>query len=97
MKDTQMTQTETIAKIAEKLETKAQAQAAFNAVITAIADALKDGEPVTLKDLGSFKIIERAARKGRNPRTGEEIDIPASKTVKFTPAKVLKDALANGK
>lgn len=51
------------------------------------------GESVTFTGFGSFKVVERAARKGRNPRTGKEITIPASKVAKFTPGKGLKDAI----
>lgn len=48
---------------------------------------------MTFTGFGSFKVVERAARKGRNPRTGKEITIPASKVAKFTPGKGLKDAI----
>ena len=56
-------------------------------------EALASGESVTFTGFGSFKVVERAARKGRNPRTGKEITIPASKVAKFTPGKGLKDAI----
>ena len=60
-------------------------------VIEAIASALEKGDSVSLIGFGSFKVIDRAAREGRNPSTGEKMQIPASKAVKFTPSKVLKE------
>lgn len=87
------TQADLIASLAETFGSKAQARAAFNAVITCIFNTLKCGDSVSVKGFGSFKISERSARKGRNPATGAEIEIPASTTVRFSPAKVLKDDL----
>ena len=72
---------------------KAQADAAVNAVITAIADALAAGEKVQIAGFGSFEVKERAAREGKNPRTGEAIQIEASKTASFSASKTLKDRL----
>jgi DNA-binding protein HU-beta len=54
---------------------------------------MKTGDTVTLVGFGTFKVVERKARKGRNPQTGEEIDIKASKAPKFTPGKALKEAV----
>lgn len=90
-----MTKAELVSKIhaKAKLDTKAQTEAALEAVIDALTEALKEGETVTFTGFGSFKVTDRAARKGRNPRTGMEITIPASKAVKFTPGKALKDAI----
>jgi DNA-binding protein HU-beta len=62
-------------------------------VIEAIASALEKGDSVSLIGFGSFKVVDRAAREGRNPSTGEKIQIPASKAVKFTPSKVLKERI----
>jgi DNA-binding protein HU-beta len=59
-------------------------------VIEGISSALEKGDSVSLLGFGSFKVVERSARDGRNPRTGEKIQIPASKSVKFTPGKPLK-------
>ena len=70
---------------------KEAAGQAQKAVIEAISSALEKGDSVSLIGFGSFKVIERAAREGRNPSTGEKIQIPASKAVKFTPSKVLKE------
>ena len=63
------------------------------AVIEAISSTLEKGDSVSLIGFGSFKVIERAAREGRNPSTGEKMQIPASKAVKFTPSKVLKERI----
>lgn len=59
-------------------------------VIEGISSALENGGSVSLLGFGSFKVVERSAREGRNPRTGEKIQIPASKSVKFAPGKLLK-------
>ena len=75
------------------LPTKSKAEEALDAVIDCLQEALASGETVTFTGFGSFKVNERAERKGRNPRSGEEITIPACKVVKFTPGKSLKDAL----
>lgn len=76
------------------LETKAAASKALDATLEAITDALAAGDSLTLVGFGTFKTSERAARTGRNPRTGQEIQIPAAKTVKFTPGKSLKEAVS---
>ncbi len=90
-----MTKAELVEKIYAKagLPTKTMAENALDAVIASVREALAEGESVTFTGFGTFKVSERAARKGRNPRTGAEIDIPASKVAKFTPGKQLKDAL----
>lgn len=90
-----MTKAEFVEKIFSKanLASKTQAEAALDATIETIVDALKGGDSVVFTGFGSFKVAERAARKGRNPRSGEEIVIPATKVVKFTPGKMLKDAV----
>lgn len=85
-----VSQTEFIAAIAPRFENKAQAQAAFKIVIDALTDLLKYGDSLSIKGFGTFKVEERAARKGRNPATGQEIEIPASRAVKFTQSSVLK-------
>lgn len=73
--------------------TKADATRAIDGVVAVVTEALKNGDNVTLVGFGSFVVGERAARTGRNPKTGETIQIPASKTPKFRPGKALKDAL----
>jgi DNA-binding protein HU-beta len=72
---------------------KEAAGKAQKAVIEAISSALEKGDSVSFIGFGSFKVIDRAAREGRNPSTGERIQIPASKAVKFTPSKVLKERI----
>jgi DNA-binding protein HU-beta len=72
---------------------KADATRAVDAVFDAITAALKRGDDVRLVGFGTFAAAKRKAREGRNPRTGETINIPASMQPKFTPGKGLKDAL----
>ncbi len=89
-----MTKADLIGKIATKAGlTKAEASKALDSTIEAIKEALKKGEKVTLVGFGSFYVSKRKARKGRNPRTGQEIKIPATKVPKFTAGKALKDAV----
>jgi len=73
--------------------TKADASKAVDAVFDCITRSLKKGQEVRLVGFGTFNVRKRAASKGRNPRTGEEIKIPASKQPKFKAGKGLKDAL----
>jgi DNA-binding protein HU-beta len=72
---------------------KASASRAVDAVVEAIAATLKSGDQVTLVGFGSFVVKERPARSGRNPKTGETIQIAASKVPGFKPGKALKDDL----
>ena len=90
-----MTKQEFVEKIYCKagLPTKALAESALDAVIVSLREALAKGEGVTFTGFGNFKVVERAARKGRNPRNNEEIMIPASRVAKFTPGKALKEAI----
>ncbi|WP_297888727.1 HU family DNA-binding protein [Sulfurihydrogenibium sp.] len=89
-----MTKTELISAVAEKAGLKkAVAEKAVNAAIEAVVEAISKGERVAIPGLGVFNIRERKARKGRNPRTGKEITIPARKVVAFSAAKSLKEAL----
>ena len=73
--------------------TKKDATAAVDAVFTSIEEALKNGEKGQLIGFGNFGVRDRAARKGRNPQTGAEIEIPASKVPAFKPGKALKEAV----
>ena len=73
--------------------TKAEAGDALDGALSAIKDALSKNGSVTLVGFGTFKVGERAARTGRNPRTGEEIKIGAARVPKFTAGKALKDAV----
>ncbi len=89
-----MNKTDLVKHIADAAEvTQTTATKALNAVIDAIRNALQADDPVTLIGFGTFAISKRAARKGRNPQTGKEIDIAARKVVKFTAGKDLKDAV----
>jgi DNA-binding protein HU-beta len=71
--------------------TKKSAGEAVNTVFEGIASALEKGDYISLIGFGSFKVVKRAAREGRNPSTGEKMQIPASKSVKFTPGTALKE------
>jgi DNA-binding protein HU-beta len=72
---------------------KTDATKAVEAVFSGVSDELATGKEVRLNGFGTFSATERAAREGRNPQTGEAIQIPASKVAKFSPAKALKDRL----
>jgi len=80
-------------EVAKVLGTKKDAQNVVDCMIASITKALKKGEDVTLTGFGTFKVVKRKARKGRNPYTGEEIKIKATKAAKFTPGKALKAAV----
>ena len=82
-----------INEVANIVNTKKAAQEVVDCVLTTIAKALKKGDDVTLTGFGTFKVVKRKARKGRNPFTGEEIKIKATKAPKFSPAKALKEAV----
>lgn len=89
-----MNKTELIALMSEKAEiSKKDAEKALTAFTNVIADALVDGDKVQLVGFGTFEVVERAARTGRNPKTGEAIEIAASKSPKFKASKALKDAV----
>ena len=84
-----MTKADLVDKIHAKagLGTKAATEQFLDAAISVLSETIANGEQV------SFKVVERSERKGRNPRTGEECLIPASRVVKFTPGKALKEAV----
>ena len=90
-----MAKAEIVKALKEKagLATLAQAEAAYDSLFGIIKAALKKGDALAITGFGSFKVVKRKARKGRNPRTGKEIQIPASKAVKFTVGKALKESL----
>ena len=89
-----MNKTELINAVAEKAGlSKKAAEAAVNATLSAITEGLKSDEKVQLVGFGSFEVKVRAERLGRNPKTKEEIHIPASKTPVFKAGKALKDAV----
>jgi DNA-binding protein HU-beta len=87
-----MNKTELVERVAESTgKTKKEASLIVDTVLQTISDALKKGEKVTLIGFGNFEVRERAARTGRNPQTGEEIQIEASKVPAFKPGKQLKE------
>lgn len=89
-----MNKSELIGALAEKSGlTRKDAEAALNAFTAVVAETLKSGEKIQLTGFGSFEVRERAARKGHNPATGAEIDIPASKVPAFKAGKALKEAI----
>jgi len=89
-----MNQSELIEKVAQAIElNQAVAAQAVKAVVNAILDALLAGEAVRVSGLGIFNVAARPARQGRNPQTGENIEIAASKAVRFHAGKAVKDAL----
>jgi DNA-binding protein HU-beta len=89
-----MTKADIVEKIAKDADiSKAAAEKAFNSFMDVVKKALKKGDKVALVGFGTFAISKRAARKGRNPRTGETIKIKAAKVPKFTAGKGFKDAV----
>ena len=89
-----MNKTELVAAIAERTElTKKDADQALKAFIDVVGDELSKGEKIQLAGFGTFEVSERAERTGRNPQSGKEMVIPASKAPKFKAGKALKDSL----
>ena len=90
-----MTKSDLIAAVATKLgSSKKDSEKAVSAVLASVTEALANGEPVQLVGFGTFEVKTRAERKGINPRTGEEITIPASKLPSFKAGKALKEAVS---
>ena len=91
-----MNKTELVAAIAEKAElSKKDAEKALKAFTETVAETLQNGDKVQLIGFGTFEVAERAARTGKNPRTGEAIQIAASKVPAFKAGKALKDVVNN--
>ena len=89
-----MTKIEFIDAVAKETEwTKKDSEEAINAVIKVITNALVAGEKLSIVGFGTFEVVERAAREGRNPQTGESLMIKACKTPKFKPGKAFKDLI----
>jgi DNA-binding protein HU-beta len=88
-----MNKADIVNAVAEVVSTKKEAQIAVDCVLDSITKALKKGDTVTIVGFGTFKVAKRKARMGRNPQTGEEIKIAASKSPKFVAGKGLKDAV----
>ena len=89
-----MTKADLVSKISSDCElTKAAAEKALSSALEGITAALKNGDSLTLVGFGTFSISNRAARKGRNPQTGDEIQISAKKVVKFKAGKTLSESV----
>ena len=90
-----MTKAEMIEALVKEtdIQSKAKAQEIFDAVFAIIGKAIKKDKKCLVPGFGSFAVAKRKARKGRNPKPGEEISIPASKTVRFKPAEKLKELI----
>lgn len=89
-----MNKQDLISKIAEKASiSKKDAAAALTALTTTITETLQAGEKIAIPSLGTFEVRERAARTGKNPRTGEAVEMAAKRLPAFKPAKALKDAV----
>jgi DNA-binding protein HU-beta len=87
-----MNKAELIKHLAESADvTKAQAESVLNALVNTVKDTVRAGNEIAITDLGKFSATERAARTGRNPQTGEDIEIAAKRAPKFSPAKSFKD------
>ena len=91
-----MNKTELVANVAEKAGlSKKDAEKALSAVVESVEEALVEGDKVQLIGFGTFEVKDRAARTGRNPQTGKEIKIAASRNPVFKAGKALKDAVNN--
>jgi DNA-binding protein HU-beta len=89
-----MNRADLVTRISKDAEiTKRQAEKALNALVDSVQEALSKGDSVTLVGFGTFSVMSRAARKGRNPQTGREIFIPSSKTPKFKAGKSLRESI----
>ena len=89
-----MTQTELIVKVANEHElSKAKAERIIKSVFSAIGESLSKGEEVRISELGIFKFGQRSERKGRNPKTGQEITIPPKRVVRFVATKHIREAV----
>jgi DNA-binding protein HU-beta len=89
-----MNRADLVTKISKDAEiTKRQAEKALTALVDSVQEALSKGDSVTLVGFGTFTVMSRAARKGRNPQTGREIFIPSSKTPKFKAGKSLRESV----
>lgn len=88
-----MNKSDLINEVAKVVSTKKEAREAVDCIFSTITKNLKKKKKVTLIGFGSFKVVKRKARKGRNPQTGEVIRIKAKKVPKFVPGKALRDAV----
>ena len=90
-----MNKLELVQTVAAKTgQTKRASEEMLDTILNTIKDSVSDGDKVTLVGFGTFAMLERSARQGRNPRTGQAIQIPAKKVPRFIPGKEFKDAVA---
>jgi DNA-binding protein HU-beta len=91
-----MTKSDLIERLAVKAElTRPRAEELIDSILNDVTEALKKGEKVNISGFGTFTVSNRKARTGRNPKTGEPIEISASRSAKFKPGKTLKEALSS--
>ncbi len=91
-----MTKADLVGLVAEEAEmTKKDVEQLIEIIFESIVDSLNKGEKIELRGFGSFRVRDRNARKGRNPKTGEPVDIPAKRVAYFKPGKDLKDIINN--
>ena len=88
-----MNKEDLVNELAKIVATKKQAAEAIDFILGMIAKAMKEGDRVALAGFGTFSVVDKPPRKGRNPKTGEEIDIAGKKVPKFSPGKALKEAV----
>ncbi|MCF8052402.1 MAG: HU family DNA-binding protein [Desulfobacterales bacterium] len=88
-----MNKAEMVAEVAKVLDSKKAAEAAIDSILEGIAGALKKGDSISLVGFGTFKVQRQKARTGRNPKTGETLQIKAKNVAKFVPGKSLKEAV----
>ncbi|HUP23526.1 MAG TPA: integration host factor subunit beta [Thermoanaerobaculia bacterium] len=89
-----MTKAELVEEVARSTQlTKRHAEVIVNTVFESIVDSLKDGEKIELRGFGSFRIRERNSRVGRNPKTGDRVNVPSKRVPYFKPGKQLKELL----
>jgi len=88
-----MNKEDLVSQVAKFVGTKKESEAVVDSVFGAITKALKEGDRVKLAGFGTFTVVDKPSRKGRHPKTGEEIDIAAKKVPKFNPGKALKDTV----
>jgi len=89
-----MNKADLIKEVASVVSTKKEAQEAVDCIFSSITNALKKNDTISMVGFGTFRTIKRKAKKGRNPKTGEEIKIKAKRVPKFVPGKALKDAVS---
>jgi DNA-binding protein HU-beta len=94
----EMNKTELIEKVASSAQvSRVEANRVFNAVVETITESLRQGKAVTVVGFGTFKVVDRPPRTGRNPQTGQPINIAAQKTPRFSAGKQLKEACNSGR